>query len=218
MGLLTQQLEAMLGPGMHIPDSIRLLFDRIESQGTYIDQPSGARIGYLFPEAELKASWTDTERAGGTIIWFAASGSSGLEYWFGHSDPAILNRLCVFARTGAEGSMAAFWIDDEGGQKIVHLGSGSGSVLVCVLADVAIDFIRLLAIGYDEICWKSEFHAPPNQTEFRVWPHKAFQEWVMQTFHVTIPSTASEIVRHPSEMGDERPLDEFARWVNANTQ
>ena len=58
--------------------------------------------------------------------------------------------------------MAAFWLDDDGKQKIVHLGSGSGSTLVCVLADDCVDFLRLLAIGYDEICWNEEFLQPPN--------------------------------------------------------
>ena len=53
--------------------------------------------------------------------------------------------------------MAAFWLDDAGKQRIVHLGSGSGSTLVCILAEEAIDFLRLLAIGYDEICWSEVF-------------------------------------------------------------
>jgi hypothetical protein len=172
----------------------------------------------LFPEAEQKARWTDLERPGGTNIEFAAGGNGGLEHWFGQSDPAVLDRLCVFAQTGAEGSMAAFWLDDKGAQKIVHLGSGSGSTLVCVLATDAVDFIRLLAIGYDEICWNQEFSAPPNRGDFRVLPHKGFQEWVSRTFKVKIPEVASEIVKHPNEMGDARPEDEFARWVEMNVR
>jgi hypothetical protein len=39
--------------------------------------------------------------------------------------------------------------------------------------------------------------------------------WVTETFTVSIPVTAAEIIKHPSEM-DEDPEDEFAKWVNAN--
>ena len=77
----------------------------------------------------------------------------------------MLNRVCVFARTGGDGSMAALWLEPSGTQKIVHLGSGSGSTLVCVL---------------------------------------------------TIPATASEIVRHPETMSTESPLDPFNKWVKEN--
>lgn len=110
---LYQQLQEKLLPGMVIPEPIRLLYDWIESQGCYIDQPdpNGTeinRIGFLFPNADYKAGWTESERLGGTDIEIAASGNEGLEHWFGHDRPEVLNRLCVFAQSGAEGSMAAF--------------------------------------------------------------------------------------------------------------
>ncbi len=217
MGVLYDQLAAKLLPGMSIPEPIRKLYDWIEAHGYFVEQASGARIGFLFPEAELRAGWTDSERPGGTIIEIAGSGNSGLEHWFGHDDPKVLNRLCVFAQTGAEGSMAAFWLNEDGTQKIVHLGSGSGSTLVCILASDAVDFLRLLAIGYDEICWNSEFPTPPNEGgELLVQPNKPFQDWVATSFDVSIPQTAVEIVKHPNEIGDENPEDEFARWVDSN--
>lgn len=143
-----------------------------------------------------------------------------MPYWFGHERLEVMNRICVFAKTGTEGSMAAFWLDDEGEQKIVHLGSGSGSAMSCVLADDPIDFIRLLAIGYDEICWNSEFSAPPNinhsVSEMFVHPNSQFQNWVKNTFSVTIPKIAIEIVEHPAEMGDVESPDPFCRWVEQN--
>jgi len=204
---------------MTIPEPIRLLFDWIESNGTYIDNDKGKRIGFLFPEDELKRGWTDTERPGGTNIEFFAEGNVNMKYWFGHEKPEVLERLCVFAKTGAEGSMAAFWLDESGQQKIVHLGSGSGSILVWVLAEDAVDFLRLIAIGYDEICWSDAFSKPPNEDKsFVVHPHTKFQDWVSRTFHTIIPTAASEIVKHPSEMGDEHAEDEFAKWVGRHTQ
>jgi hypothetical protein len=222
MGKLYDQLALKLLPGMTIPEPIRSLYDWIEVQGTYSDsteddQEDDVRTGFLFSELDQIEGWTESGRPGGTDIEFIAHGHAGLEDWFGHSRPEVLNRLCVFAQTGHDGSMAAFWLDDQGTQKIVHLGSGSGSTLVCVLATNPVDFLRLLAIGYDEICWSEEFAFPPNhESDFKVQPHLEFQRWVSETFAVSIPVTAAEIVKYPDDMDNEDPQDEFAKWVNAN--
>jgi hypothetical protein len=219
MGKLSEQLELKLLPGMTIPEPIRSLYDWIETQEIYTDsredrQEADLRTGFLFSELEQIEGWTETGRPGGTDIEFVAIGNEGLAEWFGHDRPEVLNRLCIFAQTGHDGSMAAFWLDDRGTQKIVHLGSGSGSTLVCVLATDPVDFLRLLAIGYDEICWNEEFDFAPNHAQdFQVQPHVDFQRWVTETFDVSIPKTAAEIVKHPSEMDDDAPQDEFAKWV-----
>lgn len=217
MSKLGEQIQKTLLPGMHIPSELETLFAWIESNGLYQDRAPGERVGFLFPEKELQAGWTETERPGGTIVQFLAEGNVNLKYWFGHERAEVLNRVCVFARTGADGSMGALWLDPSGAQKIVHLGSGSGSTLVCVLAHEPIDFLRLLAIGYDEICWQHEFANPPNTgTELRVHPNTAYQTWLQTTFGVAIPATASEIVRHPETMSAEKPLDPFNKWVAEN--
>ena len=100
--------------------------------------------------------------------------------------------------------------------KIIHMGSGSGSLLSCVLADNAVDFLRLLAIGYDEICWDEDFPFPPNENPDRdmtINPNLKFQNWVKQTFHVEIPKTALEIIKYPACMDDESSEDEFFNWI-----
>ncbi|EDM25670.1 hypothetical protein LNTAR_13012 [Lentisphaera araneosa HTCC2155] len=200
---------------MYLPDPLKKLFDWIEHNKLYTDQANG-RTGFLFPEDKLNESWTDEEREGGTLVYFYPEGNVNLKYWFGHEKPDVMNRLCVFAKTGGEGSQAALWLDDDGKQKIIHMGSGSGSVLCCVLAEDPIDFLRLLAIGYDEICWNSEFSYPPNSDpdECHIKPNIEFQNWVQKEFNTTIPQTALEIVKHPDEMGDEKTKDEFNQWVN----
>lgn len=216
MSTLERQVERKLLPGMHVPQPLVLLFEWIEENGFFIDR-NDQRIGFLYPLEKLEAGWTSTERPGGTHIEFAAEGNVNMKYWFGHERPEVLNRVCVFAKTGAEGSMAAFWIDDHGKQRIVHLGSGSGSMLCCVLADDPVDFLRLLAIGYDEICWNSEFSQPPNSgSGLFVHPNLEYQKWVTQTFSVCIPKTAAEIVKHPSEMGDAESRDDFFQWTEKN--
>jgi hypothetical protein len=211
--LIGRQIEATLCPGMSLPDPLEQLFRWIEAHGYFVDTSNG-RIGLLFPEREKKAKWTKAGRHGGTDIRFAAEPDAGLQYWFGKEDPDIERRLCVFAKTGGDGSMAAFWLADDGSQKIVHLGSGSGSTTVCVLAEKAVDFLRLLAIGYDEICWGRQFSAPPNAGgDFVVEPNHAFVGWVSKTFGVTIPSCGSEIVKHPAAMEDSASEDAFWKWV-----
>lgn len=110
--------------------------------------------------------------------------------------------------------MAAFWLSDDGNQKIVHLGSGSGSVTLCVLATDSIDFLRLLAIGYDEICWGNAFSEPPNASgEFVVEPNEPYRDWVTTTFKVSIPERAIDIVPHPASMDEKFSEDPFWQWV-----
>lgn len=139
--------------------------------------------------------------------------------WFGdeiQGDPAA--RLWPFARTGGDGSMAALWLDDDGRTRIVHLGSGSGSTLTCVLADNGLDFLRLLAIGYREICWDGWFGAPPGADEDEDEDfepvNEPYRDWLFRTFGATAPVTALEIVRAPADMGDRDTVDPFCRWVN----
>ncbi len=110
--------------------------------------------------------------------------------------------------------MGAFWLDDNGKQHIVHMGSGSGSVMTCVLTDNAVDFLRLLAIGYDEICW-GEFDIPPADD---VPLNTKFRNWVETTFSTTIPKLGNEIVKETTGMDDEGPIaDPFLKWVRTMT-
>src|SRR5689334_1296269 len=99
MAQLYDEIARTLLSGMSIPKPFELLFSWIEGNGLFIDAEDGRRIGFLFPQEELKAGWTETERPGGTIIEFIAEGNINLRYWFGHEKPDVLNRLCVFAKT-----------------------------------------------------------------------------------------------------------------------
>lgn len=213
---LIEQLKNLMPAGMQIPKEIEMLYQYIEENGLYEDGNS-VRYGYLYPDDELKASWTENQRDGGTMIQFYTGGTENLKYWFGGEENEEINRrLCVFAQSGAEGSECAFWLTDSGELKIVHMGSGSGSTLSCVLADNAVDFLRLLAIGYDEICWDEDFPYPPNErpdADMIVKPNIKFQNWVTETFGVDIPKTALEIVKYPAQMDDECSEDEFFNWV-----
>ena len=212
---LLSQLEDVLPKGMCIPDGIKLLYRWIENNRFYEDI-NELRYGFLYPKEKLINSWTETGRDGGTDISFHAIGTENLKHWFGleEDNDELKNRLCVFAQSGAEGSQCAFWLTDMNEIKIVHMGSGSGSCLACVLADNAIDFLRLLAIGYDEICWDEAFPYPPNEynNEMCVKPNEEFKNWVKSTFDVDIPKTALEVVKNPANLNDVISEDEFFNW------
>lgn len=206
--ILGQQLQAALCPGMTLPTALEQLFLWIEARGHFVDTAHG-RAGYI--------SRRDRTHHTGTYIEFNARGNADLHHWFGTSSPEILDRLCVFAKTGWDGSMAAFWLNDDGAQTIVHMGSGSGSVMVCTLADNPVDFLRLLAIGYDEICWEDQYAQSPVPDDRGAGrPDLRFATWVAQTFNVTMPDRGAEIVPHPDSVDAPTSDDLFWQWVQKN--
>ncbi len=219
--ILLQQLENALPKGMQIPEELRKLYQWIENNGYYTDN-DGVRYGYLYPKDKLRESWTDDERKGGTDIAFSVlktSESEGLlEVCYPNHKDEVRRRLLVFAQSGGNGSECALWLDNEGYTQIVHIGSGSGSVMTCILVKNALDFLRLLAIGYDEICWDEEYSSPPNSNKDNtfVHPNIQYQEWVQNTFHTTIPKVGTEIVT-PVDMGEEDTDDAFVLWANSVT-
>ena len=220
--ILLQQLENALPKGMQIPEELRQLYQWIEDNGYYMDA-KGVRYGWLFPEDKIKESWTDNERIGGTMITFNVDEESYrnelLEIQYKEHLEEVKRRLLVFARSGADGSECALWLDDEGHTQIVHIGSGSGSMMTCILVKNALDFLRLLAIGYDEICWDEDYPFPPNSNKDNtfVHPNTQYQEWVQNTFHTTIPKIGLEVAT-PHNMNDEPITDPFLKWFFEMTE
>ena len=214
--ILLQQLENALPEGMQIPEELRQLYQWIADNG-YYSENEGIRYGYLYPQDKLRESWKEEEREGGTDIAFSVLKNIDREevlenYYKKHKDE-VRRRLLVFAQSGADGSECALWLDDEGHTQIVHIGSGSGSMMTCILVKNALDFLRLLAIGYDEICWDEDYPFPPNSNKDNtfVHPNTQYQEWVQNTFHTTIPKIGLEIVT-PHNMNDEPITDPFLKW------
>ena len=214
--ILLQQLEKALPEGMQIPEELDKLYQWIEDNG-YYSENEGIRYGYLYPQDKLRESWKEEEREGGTDIAFSVLKNIDREevlenYYKKHKDE-VRRRLLVFAQSGADGSECALWLDDEGHTQIVHIGSGSGSMMTCILVKNALDFLRLLAIGYDEICWDEDYPLPPNSNKDNtfVYPNTQYQEWVQNTFHTTIPKIGLEVVT-PHNMNDEPITDPFLKW------
>ena len=220
--ILLQQLENALPERMQIPEELCQLYQWIEDNVYYMDA-KGVRYGWLFPEDKIKESWTDNERIGGTMITFNVDEESYrnelLEIQYKEHLEEVKRRLLVFAQSGADGSECALWLDNEGRTQIVHIGSGSGSMMTCILVKNALDFLRLLAIGYDEICWDEYYSLPPNsdKSEMFVHPNTQYQEWVQNTFHTTVPAIGLEVVT-PHSMDDEVIDDPFLKWFLEMTE
>lgn len=210
MNQLIYQLQSVLPDGMSIPKEIEMLYEYIEENGYYIDRKN-IRYGFLCPE----------DNPSGTNITFRIDDDDTLKYFIpsyfgdGSADATeVKKRVCIFARSGKDGSLCALWLNEQNETKIVHLGTGSGSMLYGVIAENAVDFLRLIAIGYDEICWESELKAPPRNTA----PNIQFQNWVRTNFNVEIPQTGAEIVTYPlEEPNADDPFcvnDPFLNWLD----
>lgn len=111
-----------------------------------------------------------------------------LRCWFG-TERAI-GDLAQFG-AGADGSLYCVWRAHDGSFPVVHLGSEGDAIYV--FAPTAKEFLRLLAIGYDEIGF-ADLTAPPTEEDREESVNPAFQRWVTETFGVPIPETGAEIV------------------------
>lgn len=122
-----------------------------------------------------------------------------IRFWFG-SEKAI-GSLGIFGAT-PDGSLYCVWRQDDGRTPIVHLGSeGEGNF---VLASNTLDFLRLLAIGYDEIGF-ADLSSPPDGEDV----NPAFQAWVTDTFNVSIPEVGAEITRPAQDVHND-----FQDWID----
>lgn len=212
-GFAKQMLESFPS-SMAVPDALIQFFHWLERRR--LDSRGGHDGNYVYAtiDAEPFSSCIEITpvNPARVVAWTRSGPSLAAEI-----------RLAPFCRTGGDGSYAALWIDDAGAPHIVHLGSGSGSTMIGVLADDAVDFLRLLAVGYEELCWPDDFNSTPKEIyDAQGDPMEPFHEpvnfqrWVSATFGVTIPSTASEIVDKIADMDAEKSDDPFWQWIRAN--
>jgi hypothetical protein len=133
--------------------------------------------------------------------FFRLEGDSyqSIENWSGTE--SVVDRFGVFGKD-PDGSMYSVWRQDDGRCPIVQMGSEGQNNFV--LAGDMIDFIRLLAVGYDEI--RLADLASPGTPEY---VNKPFRAWVSQMFHVPIPETGIEIVA-PARAAHE----DFQAWID----
>ena len=121
-------------------------------------------------------------------------------YWFGFRD--VETKLGQFG-AGPDGSLYCFWDNGMGNYPIVHMGSEGNELKI--LASNFVDFLRLLAIGYDEIGF-DDLSKPPVEDCSNV----TFQNWVTEEFGVSIPSVGS-VITEPAQSANP----DFEKWVDA---
>ena len=185
-----------------------MLFDWVEASG-FVEK---GRDGELY--GSLSGRWPNGPGTNLLLRGHRPDEMDHIAAWLGPVRDE-LPTLWPFCRTGADGSWAAIWHAPSGQDLIVHMGSGSGSMLTCVLGEDPVDFLRLIAIGYDEICWNEDWDRAPQPEPGRPSVNGPYRRWVESTFDVTIPTTASEIIPRPAEMGDADSGDLWCEWVNA---
>ncbi|WP_404336651.1 hypothetical protein AB2M62_19890 [Sphingomonas sp. MMS12-HWE2-04] len=203
------RMRASFPAGVTVPAALDRFFDWQQAAGLARSFRSGGDYAGIDTASELGCMYSQCVDPG-----YA-------EAWLPDAPQEVRDRLAPFFRTGGDGSTAALWRDDDGAQHIVHLGSGSGSTMLGVLASDPVDFLRLLAIGYEELCWPENFDRAPAQIDAEneyldqpVWDRAAaLRDWVQTSFGVAVPAVAAEISPAPADMGDRPGADPFLLWV-----
>lgn len=208
------EVESTFPSMLRMPEELWMTFRWMEDNGFVRNE--AIRYASLYPA-------TVEQRQGISRTHFTVVDPDLMRAWLGNDDASAPGRVAPFIVTGGEGSQAGIWVDDKGVQRFVHLGSGSGSTLSCVLANNAVDFLRLLAIGYEETCWPEVFALTPEDAyvnehrgDEHVVPYRApveFRHWVESTFDVTVLRTASEIVTRVADMDAAFSDDPFWQWA-----
>lgn len=192
---------------MSLPDEFLALFDWMETNSFFMRSAAypGDLLGLLGTEEQVQSGQVTA------ILFRVATSEQARENgqaWFGEVIPDIEGRLVPFARTGGDGSHVAFWLDDEGRRQIVHLGSEG---LVCLLGQTPLDFLKLLAIGYEEI--SGDCLDAPDVRPADGGVNAAYRAWLIERYRVTIPAMASDILGEIPNVLAEASADPFWCWV-----
>lgn len=166
MSRLTDLLTPRLPAGFSIPAPLDRAWSWMEEQGWVVDGPNGYFV---------------TPYSGTRQLGVVFSGQESLAGWFEPDDPGF-DQLVPIAQVSGDGSTGAVWIDGDRARFVV-LGSDGETFL---LADSAVDFLRLVAIGHRELTsW--ELEEEPEDDE-AVEAHAAFRTWVETELDVEVPS------------------------------
>lgn len=200
-------MAGRLPTAMSLPDAFRALFDWIEANGFFMASAAypGDRLGLLGTEAEVHSDGVTA------ILFRIATPEQAREFgeaWFGSAVPDVEGRLVPFARTGGDGSHAALWLDENDQVQIAHLGSEG---LVCLLGQSPLDFLRLLAIGYEEI--SGECLDAPGEPPGLTGRNAAYRVWLIERYATTVPDTAAAILDEVPDALSDTSDDPFWRWV-----
>jgi len=207
------ELAAAFPAANPLPPLLQQTLEMLEAHGCVRTLGNGERYMTAHPEPENSDRCTTA---------FYLPTPEDTASWTATEDEQVNNRLVIFLRTGGDGSWAGLWVDDDGQQRLVHLGSGSGSVMLCVLTHTTEDLLRLLAIGYDELCWPDQFSLSPDEVRDELcedgddrYPPAPLllRRYVEHTLGLSVPARASAIVTQTVSMDDAESDDPFWNWL-----
>ncbi|WP_242208993.1 MULTISPECIES: hypothetical protein [unclassified Pseudomonas] len=207
----TDEMAAAFPAGNPMPARLRQALELLEKHGCVRSHRDGTRYMTLHPDPAHSDVAT-------TAFYLPVPADTAR--WTNSDDPDVNQRLTLFLRTGGDGSWAGLWLDASGQQRFVHLGSGSGSTMLCVLTDTIEDLLRLLAIGYDELCWPEQFQLTPDEVREKEYaeddyppPPFLLRSHVERTLGLSIPARAAELVRGTECMDVSESNDPFWNWL-----
>ncbi|WP_017602363.1 hypothetical protein [Nocardiopsis lucentensis] len=163
---MTEMLTPGLPAGITLPEPLTRAWAWMEARGFGFTNEHGYFLTPYPGDRQLGVVFTPAESLTG---WFEPGEP-------GHDDLVPLGQIA------GDGSLCALW-NDSGTVRFVALGSDGAAFL---LADSAVDFLRLIAIGYDEIPYP-EYLAEPPEDEDTVEAHAPFRTWVEAEFGVEVP-------------------------------
>lgn len=207
----TDEMAAAFPKRNPLPELLRRTLRFMENHGCVRSRRDGVRYMTLHPEPENSDLATTA---------FYVPDPAVTASWTRRDDAEVNDRLSIFLRTGGDGSWAGLWLDDNGQQRFVHLGSGSGSVMLSVLTENVEDLLRLLAIGYGELCWPEQFKKTPDEVradedDDEDYPPVpiVFRNYVKGTLGLRIPKRASKVVASTVSMDALESDDPFWNWL-----
>lgn len=201
-----------------VPNEIEQLYQwidkngQIEAQDGLIETPNGVTGDpTVYHYGRINADYDFNPD-----ITFTTAGQKGIKYWFDLTEVTeeISSRLISFADSGYDGSQLAFWLDDSDNLRVVHMGSGSGSMLCCVVANDAREFLSLLSIGYGQLGDVYDFSLSPEEIDDDTKINHSFVDWLDFSFGIKRLHDASSIIKETSQIGDTDTNDPFCLWCN----
>ncbi len=209
----SQDLIEGFPENMALPEPLIAFFQWAEEQDLYENWYDEDAYSYMHIDPSC--------RENNSNICIELPDPENTEGWTQSNDPAINDRLALFCRTGGDGSYAGLWQDDTGKIHFVHLGSGSGSIALGIMTSDAIDFLRLLAIGFDELCWIEDHELTVEEIAARELeddedfepsgPPEALRQWLLERYGVAPPARPIDIIGRLRQMGE--PHDAFSLWL-----
>lgn len=201
----TDEVLAGLGPDLKMGAEVIALMRWLEGEQNNLFHYTSTDVAFLavMPVPDINAMWSH--------LAFVIDPEM-FDYYLGRKD--LANTIVSILRCGGDGSHIALWRDPTGAMKYVFCGSEGDTFVV---AENGLDFVRLLAMGYEGIegRFSLEDHPRVYAQEYGdgEWPEPVvLKDWVCTTFNTEFPETGTALL--PVYEG----ADPFATWVSENNK